>query len=149
MGVSNDYIKEKDIEGPITSIQGETLEKINEQMKKCSCKIECIGKGNGTGFLSLIPFPDKANLIPVLMTNNHILPKEDIIKGKKININMKNSKFSILIDDSRRVYTNKIYDITIIEMNKNDGLNFNTFLEIDDSIYKEDSLHILEKDQYI
>ena len=132
-----DYIQEKDIEGAITSIQGDILEKINEQMKRCSCKIECNEKGNGSGFFSLVPFPNKIYLLPVLMTNNHVLKEEDIIKGKKININMKDKKFSILIDDSRRVFTDKSYDITIIEMNKNDGLDFNTFLEIDDSIYKE------------
>jgi len=50
MGTSSNYIKEKDLEGGITSIPGETLEKINEQMKNCSCKIECIEKGNGSGF---------------------------------------------------------------------------------------------------
>ena len=132
-----DYIEEKDIEGAITSIQGESLEKINEQMKICSCKIECYEKGNGSGFFSLIPFPNKIHLIPVLMTNNHILQKEDIIKGKKININMKDKKFSILIDDSRKVFTDKNYDITIIEIKNNDGLDFNKFLEIDDSIHKE------------
>jgi len=136
MGTSSNYIKEKDLEGGITSIPGETLEKINEQMKNSSCKIECIEKGNGSGFFSLIPFPNKAKLLPVLMTNNHVLPKEDIIKGKKININMKKINFNILLDESRRVYTNKKYDITIIEIKNNDGLDFNKFLEIDDSIYK-------------
>ena len=132
------YIQEKNIDGAITSIQGETLEKINEQMKNCSCIIECIEKGAGSGFFSLIPFPNKTYLVPVLITNNHILPKKDIIKGQKINIYMKEKKFSILIDDSRRIFTDKYYDITIIEMNKNDGLDFNKFLEIDDSIHKED-----------
>jgi len=140
MGISsssNSYIQEKDIDGAITSIQGETLEKINDQMKNCSCKIESIENGNGSGFFSLVPFPNKTYLMPVLMTNNHVLPKESIIKGKKININIKEKKFSILIEDSTRVYTNESYDITIIEINKNYGLDFNTFLEIDDSIYKE------------
>ena len=137
MGTSSTYIQEKDIDGAIASIQGETLEKINDQKKSCSCKIECNEKGNGSGFFSLIPFPNKAKLLPVLMTNNHVLPKEAIIKGKKININMKEKKFSYLIDDSTKVYTNKKYDITIIEMSDNYGLDFNKFLEIDDSIHKE------------
>ena len=52
MGTSCNYIKEKDIEGGIISIKSETLEKINEQAKKCSCKIECNEKGNGSGFFS-------------------------------------------------------------------------------------------------
>ena len=137
MGTSTNYIKEKDIEGAITSIQGETLEKINDQMKNCSCIIECNEKGNASGFFSLIPFPNKTRLLPVLMTNNHVLSKKDIIKGKKINIYMKEKKFNILVNDSRRVYTNKSYDITIIELHENDGLDINKFLEIDDSIYKD------------
>ena len=145
MGTSSNYIKEKDIVGGITSINSETLEKINEQVKKCSCKIECNGKGNGSGFFSLIPFPKKTRLLPVLMTNNHVLPKEDIINGKKIKINMNNSQLNILIDDSRRVYTDEKYDITIIEINENDRLDINTFLEIDDSIYKENPYEYFKK----
>ena len=132
-----DYIKEIDFEGAITSIQGDSLEKIKDQMKNCSCKIECNEKGNGSGFFSLVPFPNKTHLVPVLMTNNHVLGKEDIIKGKKINIKMEDKKFSILIDDSRRVFTDQSFDITIIEMINSDGLDFNKFLDIDDSIYKE------------
>ena len=132
-----DYIKEIDFEGAITSIQGDSLEKIKDQMKNCSCKIECNEKGNGSGFFSLVPFPNKTLLVPVLMTNNHVLGKEDIIKGKKINIKMEDKKFSILIDDSRRVFTDQSFDITIIEMINSDGLDFNKFLDIDDSIYKE------------
>ena len=149
MGTSTNYIKEKDIEGAITSIQGETLEKINDQMKNCSCIIECKEKGNGSGFFSLIPFPNKTRSLPVLMTNNHVLSKEDIIKGKKINIYMKEKKFNILVDDSRRVHTNKSYDITIIELHENDGLDINKFLEIDDSIYKNKLDDFFKIGQYI
>ena len=32
MGISSNYIQEKDLEGAITSIQGETLEKINDSL---------------------------------------------------------------------------------------------------------------------
>ena len=71
------------------------------------------------------------------MTNNHVLSKEDITKGRTINIKIKNENYNIIIDDLRKVYTDENYDITIIEMKKNDGLNFNTFLEIDYSIYNE------------
>ena len=143
MGSSGNYVREKDHGNSISSIQGETLEKINEQMKKSSCKIEN-EKGNGSGFFCLIPFPDKANRLPVLMTNNHVLPKEDIMKDKIINICMNNHKFSIYIDESRKTYTNEKYDITIIEINIKDKLDINTFLEIDDSIYKENPYEYLK-----
>ena len=71
------------------------------------------------------------------MTNNHVLNREDIIKGNKINIWMNNGRKIIYIDDSKKVYTNESNDITIIEINASDGFDFNKFLEIDDSIYKE------------
>ena len=131
-----DYKPEIKSKKNITSVQGENLEKIIEQMNDCLCKVEC-NIGSGTGFFSLIPFPNKINRIPVLMTNNHVLQEKDIIKGKKINISMNNNKFSFYIDDSRKVYTSKYYDITIIEIKENDGFNFNKFLEIDDNIYKQ------------
>ena len=126
----------KDSFGGIISIQGDSLEIINEQMKSCSCKIECNDKAYGSGFFCLVPFPNKIHLLPVLMTNYHVLKKEYIMKGKKVNINLRDKKISILIDDSRRIFTDELYDITIIEMKENDGLDFNNFLEIDDSIHK-------------
>ena len=132
----SNYEKEIKLKNAIDSVEGRVLEKITEQMIKASCIIEK-NKGQGTGFFCLIPFPNKIHPLPVLMTNNHILSKEDIIKGRIINISMKHNKFNILIDGSRKVYTDEIYDITIIEMKAVDGLNFNAFLEIDDLIYEE------------
>ena len=35
--------------------------------------------GSGTGFFSLIPFPDKTMQLRTLMTNSHILKKRDIV----------------------------------------------------------------------
>ena len=144
----NDYIPEKNIEGGHNSIKGEILERIREQMKINICIIEG-NKGNGTGFFCLIPFPNKKNQIPVLMTNNHVLSNEDIINGKIINVRMYNKRLSILID-SRSVYTNKKYDITIIEIKNVDGLDCNKFLEIDDSIYKENPyIYFKERSVYL
>ena len=45
--------------------------KIIRQMKKYIFKIK-IGQTQGTGFFCKIPFPDKDNMLPVLITNNHI-----------------------------------------------------------------------------
>ena len=44
----------------------------------------------------------------------------------------------ILIDYTRKAYTNEKYDITIIEIKKTDNLNFSDFLEIDENIYNDD-----------
>ena len=43
-----------------------------EQMKKSVCKIE-LQFGMGTGFFCKIPFPDMDKMLPVLITNDHII----------------------------------------------------------------------------
>ena len=110
-----------------------------EQKKKSICKIICNDGGNATGFLCIIPFPDKFNLLPVLITNNHVLAKKDIYKGRKITFTLNDDKIKkeIIIENSRKTFTNENYDITIIEMIQKDNLDFNTFLEIDENIFKE------------
>lgn len=55
-----------------------------------------------------------------------------ISDGKNINLNYKDVDYSLLIDKSRIVYTNKLEDITIIEIKGNDPINIQIFLEIDD-----------------
>ena len=54
-------------------------EEIVKQMKKSICKI-LLGKKKGTGFFCKIPFGN--NLLPVLITNNHII--DEIILKEKI-----------------------------------------------------------------
>ncbi len=46
--------------------------KINEQMQRDICKI-ILGEVRGTGFFCKIPFPNIDNLLPVFITNNHII----------------------------------------------------------------------------
>ena len=53
----------------------ECTKKILEQMEKNICKNK-IGKEQGTGFFCKIPFPDRKNMFPVLITNNHIIKEE-------------------------------------------------------------------------
>ena len=77
----SDIIQEKLVEDqPIpVSIQGTEL--ILDQMKKCICQIYQDDK-KGTGFFCQIPFLN--NLLPVLITNNHVLNENDIENNKKI-----------------------------------------------------------------
>jgi hypothetical protein len=56
-------------------------------MEKCICKLYQNGK-KGTGFFCKIPFPDKNNLLNVLITNNHILSQKDIEDNKIIKLTM-------------------------------------------------------------
>ena len=151
------YIEEKTLRNVPVSISTENLKIILEQSEKCICKIE-INKGKyGTGFFCAIPFPNKYHLLPVLITNNHVLSEDDIIKGKQIKftLNNDNYQFEIKIDGSRRTYTSIKYDITIIEIKDNDNLDINTFLEIDQhifdkkakDIYKNKSVYIIHYPQ--
>ena len=137
--ISCGYKKQKNIKNGLNSIDIKDLGIIAQQSEKSLCKIECSTGGNGTGFLCLIHFQEKINLEKVLMTNNHVLEEKDIIKGKYIKFTMNNDKssYSILIDNSRKVYTSKKYDITIIEIKEKDGLINKEFLEIHNQIYIE------------
>ena len=72
------------------------------------------------------------------MTNHHVLKKDDLAPNKIIKFSIDNDEFiQIKINNSRKTFTNKIYDITIIEIKKDDNLDINEFLEIDDDIFKD------------
>ena len=95
--------------------------------------------GAGTGFFCKIPFPNFYNLLPVLITNNHILNEKDIIEGEVINFSLNNGKllYKITIGKERKVYTSWEYDITIIQIMPNDGLDITSFLDIDERIFQK------------
>ena len=131
--------KEIDLEDHPNPISMDQMEYILKQMKKSIYKIKC-SKGVGTGFLCLIPFPTKLNLLPTLITNNHVLSENNIEINQKIEYSFNdNTEFnSILIDENRKKYTNENYDITIIEIKpEEDKIDINSFLEIDEGIYEE------------
>ena len=119
------YIKEKDLNNVSESISIDILKIIIEQTEQSICKINCSNGGTGTGFFCVIPYPDKLNNLQVLITNNHVLEEKDISKGKIIKFTINNEKISkeIKIDDSRKIFTNENYDITIIEMKKSDNID--------------------------
>jgi hypothetical protein len=88
------------------------------------------------GFFCKIPFQN--NLLPVLITNNHILDKEDIKLGKITNFTLYNNKEIrvIKINESRKRITREELDITIIEI-KSDEDKINNFLEIEEDVNKD------------
>ena len=133
------YKIEINLEDHPNPISIEQMEYILKQMKRSIYKIK-LNKGFGTGFLCLIPFPTKLNPLPTLITNNHVLSINNIEVNQKIEYSFNdNIKFnSIIIDKNRKKYTNKNYDITIIEIKpEEDNIEINSFLEIDDGIYEE------------
>ena len=106
---------------------------ISDQIEKSLCIIICDQVTRGTGFLCLIPFPDKRNLLSVLVTNRYVLEDNDIALNKKINIILQNNKkpYKIIIDKDRKIYRSNKYDITFVEIKHNE-LDINLFLEIDE-----------------
>ena len=129
-----DNNKEKYIRTSPEPVSLKGTENIIYQMNNCVCKI--YNKGEGTGFFTKIPF--KSKLLPVLITNNHIIDINDIINNKIISIYLNNDKEekTIRIDNNRLRYTNEKLDITIIEIKENkDNLN-NKYIELDDRIIK-------------
>ena len=149
---NNDSIKnEKYLPNSPNSMSLTGIEKAVNQMKKSICKIK-IGEGSGTGFFCNIPL-DNDNLITVLITNNHILEQKNIAPGKKIEISLINHKdeinYNIYINEQRKTYTNKDYDVTIIEIKQNDNIDKDSFLDIDEDILKIAPEDIIEKSVYL
>ena len=84
----DDKTEEGLIKGSIDIISIDKTEIILEQMKNCICKIN--GKKKGTGFFCQITYNNK--LIPVLMTNYHIIDDNYIEKNKEIIISINEEK---------------------------------------------------------
>ena len=145
----SDIIKEKKLNNYPEPVSLEVTKEIIEQMEKKVCKI-CIGNGiKGTGFFCKIPYPDDNNLLSVLITNNHII-NEKILEDKNkiiiISINNDNEYREIKLEN-RIKYTNKEYDITIIEIKKEDNINNYLYLDKNinnNKIYIGESIYILQ-----
>ena len=114
-------------------ISYECTKKIIEQMEKFICKIK-IGETIGTAFFCEIPFPNKNNMFPVLISNNHTINRDFLFNnGSELEIHIKEKKDIIKLNlDKRMKYTNEEYDITIIELKETDEIK--NFLELDDII---------------
>ena len=112
---------------------------ILEQMKENICKIYLKDGGNGTGFFCEIPFPDEDNLLSVLITNNHVINETYLNEEQKIVVSINNIGNEIIRKielTNKKKYTNKDYDITIIEINE-DKEQINNFLKLDSKIMSE------------
>ena len=129
---NKDYIEEKQIPNQPKSLTKYQFEKINEQMDKNTWVINCKDGGLGTGFFCKIPFPDFYHLLPVLISNNHVLNEEDLNISNEIHITLQNEKkITIYIDDTRNTPSiNMPIDITMIEIKEVDCLNMDKFFEV-------------------
>ena len=118
------------------------------KLEKAMCKIKyekieknIIKKGQGTGFFCQIDnFPIKY----ALFTGNHILDENDIRIGNIINIEYNNEVKTIKIDEKRRVFTDKEFNYTCIELYGKDGIN--DFFIIDPSLFTGNKNYLLRTD---
>ena len=148
-----EYKKEASLKNYPSSLSYEGIKMIQKQMEKSICKIHCSKEKHGTGFFCLIPFPDKANLLRVLITNDHVLSKNDLIKGNKVKISTNNNDDNSLIiniSDNRIIFNlESPYDISFTEIRYNEGkdigLDTNSFLDIDKFIYDKNPNDIYRK----
>ena len=118
-------------------------EKILDQMNNCVCRI--YNNQGGTGFFTKIPY--KSKLLPVLITNNHVIGKNDLKNNNIITIYINKGEKIIKMDEKRIRYTNEKLDITIIEIREKE-LN-NKYIELDDSIIDYFKMNIKEEPDYL
>ena len=138
MGSDSGLNKEKFLENYPIPVTISNTEIILDQMRKSICKIDDI-YGKGTGFFCLIPYEGKK--LKVLITNNHLID-EKILKNNKeliIKLNDDREKRNLILNEKRKMYTNKDFDTTIIELfpEKDDLENICTFLELDELVLKK------------
>ena len=115
----------------IQSLEGSEYEK----MGKYICRID--GASMGTGFFCKIQVLNE--LIPVLMTNHHVIDDEFIQNKKHLPIYINNENKVLKINNDRKIYSSikDKYDIMIIKLKEEDKIKH--FLEIDLDIFKPDS----------
>ena len=118
---------------------------ILEQMNKCVCKVFFGGNGTSTGFFCFIPINNIK--FPALITNNHVINEQFINKNETISLELNNEKKTINIKD-KKIYTNREYDITIIEIDPDKDFIYN-FLEIDENIFKEEEIFFKDQSIYL
>ena len=141
MTKNENYIEEELSNMP-KAIPIDELKVLSDLIKTHICIIAGKDGSHGTGFFCNIL--NDCNILKVLVTNNHVLNSNDIQPGQTINFSINNDlkKFNILIDNTRKTYTNEIYDVTIIEIKKDDNIDLNSFFELDNQIFKENSNEI-------
>ena len=131
----------------------EELEKIKKQMLSGVCKIKN-GISNGTGFfIKIIDKKNNNRKIGALITNAHVLGKNDIGKDEDIiTYELNNKKNYIKGMKDRKRYIDEILDISIIEIKEKDQIKDEQYLEIEDiendSLYKTESKQTFLEKKY-
>ena len=105
---------------------------------KAMCKIN-MSNGFGSGFFCKIPYTENNNiLLPVLMTNNHVLSTDSLISENDIKITIDGEEKTISLKQ-RKFWTDELMDFTCIEIKEEED-KIHTFFYLDDNVLnKNDS----------
>ena len=140
-------IDEGKIKGAIDAITLEKTEKIVMQMKTCICMI--YGDLIGTGFFCKIPYNNK--IIPVLITNYHIISDDFIKNHKQLKISINNEQIYdiISLNENSKIYSSikDKYDITIIKLEEEK--NIYHYLDLDDHLFDDNLEKFMKINLYI
>ena len=142
------YIKEKEVPNQPKAIDTKEMYTLLNLIKTHICKIYCKDGSHGTGFFCYIPI-GWGNILPALLTNNHVLKINDIKPGQTIYFTIDNDdkKYSIIVDNNRKTFTNEIFDVTIIEIKQEDKIEEKSFFDLDKQIFEENSYKIFRNYQ--
>ena len=140
-------IEEGYIKGSTSFITKEKTELIIDQMKNCVCQV--VGNKIGTGFFCKIPHKDK--LIPVLITNYHIIDDNFLNRNKKLNLLLDEKKvcLQLSINKSRKFYSSKEDESDIMILNIKEEDEINNYLELDENLFKKIQKYHMKTVQYI
>ena len=113
----------------------EETQKILEQMTNCICKVKSKGI-YGTGFFCRIRFLDNI-FIKVLTTSYQILDEHYFKENNEINLIINNQARIINLNKKRKIYSNKDFDLTLIEIKESDKIN--DYFELDENILSQEN----------
>ena len=135
-------IEEGEIKGAIDPVNILQTKTILKQMENSVCKIT--SNKSGTGFFCNIELNQK--IIPVLITNYHIINDEFLESGKTINIQIRNEYKRLKLDRNRKVFSsnNRKYDIMILEIYERDDFKDINYLEFDEHLFQNNSEYAYE-----
>ena len=115
-----------------------------EYLEKRVCTIYINGH-QGSGFFCIIPLNESEN-IRVLITTNHIIGKDD--KEIIFALNDDKEKKRIILDENRIKYASAKFDVVIIEIRESDGIENQSFFELDEEIFDNKEKYI-KRDIYL
>ena len=128
----------------------EKMQKLNEtdnsELEKYICKINGIKGIAGTGFFAKLDYNN--SIIPVLITNYHVINDKFLSENNTIKIYINNIFHDIHIDNDSKIYSSdeEKYDIMIIKLNEENSRY--DCLDIDtQNIMKQDSESSYENEQ--